>query len=124
MGALAHRVTKDDRVDVRLQSHQKELLRDAAVTAGLTISAFLLSVGLREARKITTIKLNREEAATFAELLESARSDSGGCCVDEEGASLRTEVNPLASSNALAVVIGIQSRPEVESNATKPNFCL
>jgi uncharacterized protein (DUF1778 family) len=71
MAALARRVTKDDRVDVRLQSHQKELLRDAAATAGLTISAFLLSVGLREARKITTIKLNREEATTFAELLEN-----------------------------------------------------
>lgn len=43
-------VRKEDQIRIRVTSDQKETLTQAAEVAGLGVSSWLLSVGLREAR--------------------------------------------------------------------------
>ena len=47
----AKEVMKTDRVLIRLTPAQKEILRDAARERGLGISTWLLTLGLRAARR-------------------------------------------------------------------------
>jgi uncharacterized protein (DUF1778 family) len=64
------RQNREERVDVRMRSDQKEFLKAAAYTAGLTLSGFIVSSALREAQKITRTKLTTsEQGAAFGELL-------------------------------------------------------
>jgi uncharacterized protein (DUF1778 family) len=61
---------REERVDVRMRSQEKEFLKAAAYAAGLTLSGFIVSSALREANRIskTTLK-TPEQAAAFGELL-------------------------------------------------------
>jgi uncharacterized protein (DUF1778 family) len=43
---------KDEQVRVRLTAEQKQKLTDAATRAGLDVSTWLRSIGLREADKV------------------------------------------------------------------------
>ncbi len=45
-------VRKEDQVRIRLTEEQKVILTEAATKAGLGVSSWLLSIGLREARKL------------------------------------------------------------------------
>lgn len=70
MPAVMERHNREERVDVRMHSDQKEFLRAAAYAAGLTLSGFIVSSALREAHNITKTTLTTsEQAATFGELL-------------------------------------------------------
>lgn len=44
-------IRKEDQIRIRLTEDQKVVLTDAATRAGLGVSSWLLSLGLREARK-------------------------------------------------------------------------
>ena len=63
---------KDGRVHARLRPEDKDFLQATAVSAGLTLSAFMVSASLREAYRIRaeqTTKLTAEQATAFGEML-------------------------------------------------------
>lgn len=51
----AHRkeVRKEDQIRIRVTADQKVTLTEAAAKAGLGVSSWLLSLGIREARKLS-----------------------------------------------------------------------
>jgi len=67
MPAVMERHKREERVDVRMHSNQKEFLKAAAYAAGLTLSGFIVSSALREATK--TMLTTSKQAAKFGELL-------------------------------------------------------
>jgi uncharacterized protein (DUF1778 family) len=68
--ASIERQNKEERVDVRMRTHEKEFLKSVASAAGLTLSGLIVSSALREARRITKTTLTtREQAAVLGELL-------------------------------------------------------
>ena len=70
MPAEVPRNNREERVDVRMRSSEKELLKAAAHAAGLTLSGFIVSSALREAHRIGQTTLTTpEQAAAFGELL-------------------------------------------------------
>ena len=70
MPASIERQNKEERVDVRMRTHEKEFLKSVASAAGLTLSGLIVSSALREARRITKTTLTtREQAAVLGELL-------------------------------------------------------
>lgn len=70
MPAGTQRQNREERVDVRMRSAEKEFLKAAACAAGLTLSGFLVSTALREAHRITRTTLTSpEQAAAFGDLL-------------------------------------------------------
>jgi len=70
MPALSERQNREERVDVRMRTHEKEFLKSVASAAGLTLSGLIVSSALREARRITKTTLTtREQAAVLGELL-------------------------------------------------------
>jgi uncharacterized protein (DUF1778 family) len=61
---------REERVDVRMRSNEKEFLKAASYAAGLTLSGFIVSAALREAHRITKTTLTTPKQATaFGELL-------------------------------------------------------
>lgn len=70
MPAVMQRENREERVDVRMRSNEKQILKAAAYAAGLTLSGFVVSTALREARKISKTKLGTaDQAAALGELL-------------------------------------------------------
>ncbi len=70
MPAVTQRNNREERVDVRMRSPEKEFLKAAASAARLTLSGFIVSSALREAHRITKTTLATDEhAAAFGELL-------------------------------------------------------
>jgi len=70
MSAVTEREKREERVDLRIRSNEKEFLKAAADAAGLTLSGFIVSSALREAHKITKTTLTTpEQAAAFREVL-------------------------------------------------------
>jgi uncharacterized protein (DUF1778 family) len=70
MPPLSPPTNREERVDVRMRSQEKEFLKAAAYAAGLTLSGFIVSSALREAHKITRSTLTTsEQASTFGSLL-------------------------------------------------------
>jgi len=70
MPASIERQNREERVDVRMRTHEKEFLKSVANAAGLTLSGLIVSSALREARRITKTTLTtREQAAVLGELL-------------------------------------------------------
>lgn len=67
---LTQRNNREERVDVRMRSVEKQFLKAAASAAGLTLSGFIVSSALREAKRITKTTLTTpEQAAAFGDLL-------------------------------------------------------
>jgi uncharacterized protein (DUF1778 family) len=72
MPAVTQRQNREERIDVRMRSSEKEILKAAAYAAGLTLSGFIVSTALREARKITKTTLaTADQATAFGEWLTS-----------------------------------------------------
>lgn len=72
MPAVMERPVKDERVHARLRPDQKEFLEKCALATGLSLSGFILTSALREARRIFAEQrttLTREEAMRFRNLL-------------------------------------------------------
>jgi len=70
MPAEMRRKNREERVDVRMRSNEKNFLKAAACAAGLTLSGFMVSSALREAHRVTKTTLaTPEQAAAFGELL-------------------------------------------------------
>jgi uncharacterized protein (DUF1778 family) len=70
MPAVVPQNNREERVDVRMRSTEKEFLKAAAYAAGLTLSGFIVSSALREAHRITKTTLTTsEQASAFGELL-------------------------------------------------------
>jgi uncharacterized protein (DUF1778 family) len=70
MPALIERQNREERVDVRMRTHEKEFLKSVANAAGLTLSGLIVSSALREARRISKTTLTtREQATVLGELL-------------------------------------------------------
>jgi len=44
---------KNNQINIRVSDEQKELLAEAATKVGISMSSWMLSVSLREARKVT-----------------------------------------------------------------------
>jgi uncharacterized protein (DUF1778 family) len=62
-------LTKDDRINLRLQHNAKQMLERAAGFEGKTISKFILGCALAQAEKTIheheTIRLNAQDSAAF-----------------------------------------------------------
>jgi uncharacterized protein (DUF1778 family) len=69
MSVRMERATKDERLGVRLNAEQKEIITAAAQALGLSVSAYMIYSALEKASHVTKIKLNREESAAFGKLL-------------------------------------------------------
>jgi len=68
--------TNDARINVRLSSDLKQLVEEAAVTVGQTVSDFTISTLVREARQVISdaqiTRLSNRDRDTFLAVLDSA----------------------------------------------------
>jgi len=68
--------TNDARINVRLSSDLKQLVEEAAVTVGQTVSNFTISTLVREARQVISdaqiTRLSNRDRDTFLAVLDSA----------------------------------------------------
>lgn len=72
MSTLLEKRNKEERVHARLRPDEKRLLETASHFAGLSMSRFMLTSALREARKVIQQQkttLTPQEAAAFGEML-------------------------------------------------------
>ena len=72
MPSVLEKRVKEERVHARLRADEKQLLEMAASVTGLSMSRFILTSALREARKIIRQQktaLTAAEARAFRELL-------------------------------------------------------
>jgi len=68
--------SNDARINVRLSSDLKQLVEEAAVTVGQTVSDFTISTLVREARQVISdaqiTRLSNRDRDTFLAVLDSA----------------------------------------------------
>lgn len=67
--------TRKERIDIRVTKKEKETLEKAAATASLSVSSYMISTAMKQARidlaENTVIHLTREEAIRFYELINN-----------------------------------------------------
>jgi len=62
--------TKTERIEVRLSAEHKALIEDAAALRGQSISAFVVSEALQQARRIQLTSLTRRDWDLLLQVME------------------------------------------------------